>query len=131
MLFLQKGQAENAPAYVGIAKTLMAYNLGIATVNWENVPYSQADQKNFTPDYDTQEQIYATIQKLLDEAITELAKNTGTKPAADDLIYNGDTAKWTRLAYSLKARYAMHLSNKNPQQAATGRDYCLAKWDEK
>jgi hypothetical protein len=117
-IILQKGQAENAPAYVGIAKTLMAYNLGIATVNWENVPYSQADQKNFTPEYDSQEQIYATIQKLLDEAITELAKNTGTKPAADDLIYNGDTAKWTSLAYSLKARYAMHLSNKNPKQAA-------------
>jgi hypothetical protein len=117
-IIMQKGQTENAPAYVGIAKTLLAYNLGIATVNWENVPYSEADQKNFSPNYDTQEQIYATIQKLLDEAIVELAKNVGTKPAADDLIYGGDTAKWTKLAYSLKARYAMHLSKKNPQQAA-------------
>ena len=117
-LIIQKGQAENAPVYVGLAKVMLAYNLGLATVSWENVPYSQADQKNFSPEYDTQEQIYASIQKLLDEAIVELAKNTGTKPAADDLIYGGDAAKWSRLAYSLKARYAMHLSLKNPQQAA-------------
>jgi hypothetical protein len=126
-IIVKKGQTDNAPAYVGIAKTLMAYNLGIATVNWENVPYSQADQKNFTPGYDTQEEIYATIQKLLDEAIVELAKNTGAKPASDDLIYNGDLGKWTRLAYSLKARYAMHLSMKNPQQATQAAIAALQK----
>ena len=115
-----KGQSEDIPVYVGIAKTLLAYNLGIATVNWENVPYSQADQepKNFQPVYDSQEKIYATIQKLLDEAIVELAKNSGTKPGADDLIYAGDAGKWTRLAYSLKARYLMHLSMKNTKATA-------------
>ncbi|KAA0989506.1 SusD/RagB family nutrient-binding outer membrane lipoprotein [Dyadobacter aurulentus] len=124
---ISKGGSEDAPVYVGVAKVLMAYNLGIATVNWENVPYSQADQKNFSPAYDTQEQIYGTIQKLLDEAIVELAKNTGTLPSSDDLIYNGDAAKWTRLAYSLKARYAMHLSLKNPQQAAQAAIAALEK----
>ncbi|MCE7058947.1 SusD/RagB family nutrient-binding outer membrane lipoprotein [Dyadobacter sp. CY343] len=124
---ISKGQAENAPVYTGIAKVLMAYNLGIATVNWENVPYSQADQKNFSPAYDTQEQIYATIQKLLDEGIAELGKNTGMLPTTDDLVYNGDAGKWTRLAYSLKARYAMHLSRKNPQQAAQAAVTALEK----
>ncbi|WP_337042739.1 SusD/RagB family nutrient-binding outer membrane lipoprotein [Emticicia sp. 17c] len=117
-LIVQKGQADNNPAYVGIAKTLLAYNLGIATTNWENVPYSQADQKNFTPAYDTQQNVYASIQKLLDEAIVELAKNTGTKPATDDMVYGGDLGKWSRLAYSLKARYAMHQSGLNAQTAA-------------
>ena len=114
-----KGQTEDIPVYIGIAKTLMAYNLGIATANWENVPYSQADQeKNFQPGYESQEAIYAAIQKLLDEAIIELAKTSGTKPAADDLIYGGDAAKWTRLAYSLKARFLMHLSMKNTKATA-------------
>ncbi|KQS34316.1 SusD/RagB family nutrient-binding outer membrane lipoprotein [Dyadobacter sp. Leaf189] len=115
---IQKGTSENAPAYVGIAKVLMAYNLGLATVSWENVPFSQADQKNFTPAYDTQQQIYESMQRLLDEAVTELGKTGGAKPVADDLIYGGDVSKWTKLAYSLKARYAMHLSKKNPQAAA-------------
>jgi len=117
---IRKGQTDDIPGYVGIAKTLLAYNLGLATVNWENVPFSKADQepKNFQPAYDTQQEIYATIQRLLDEGIIELAKNSGTKPGTDDLIYNGDLTKWTKLAYSLKARYFMHLSNKNPKQAA-------------
>lgn len=117
-LIIQKGTAENNPTYVGIAKTLLAYNLGIATSNWENIPYSQADQKNFSPAYDSQQTIYTTIQKLLDEAIAELAKNSGTKPGTDDMIYGGDTAKWSRLAYSLKARYIMHQSALNPQSSA-------------
>jgi hypothetical protein len=117
-LIVQKGTADNNPAYVGIAKTLLAYNLGLATANWENVPYSQADQKNFSPTYDSQQTVYTTIQKLLDEGIAELAKNSGTKPGADDMIYGGDLGKWSRLAYSLKARYAMHQSALNPQTAS-------------
>lgn len=114
---LKKAEAENAPIYTGIAKTLLAYNLGIATTNWENVPYKEADSKDFSPTYESQQEIYTTIQQLLDEAIIELAKNTGTKPADDDLMYKGDVVKWTRLAYSLKARYALHLSGKDAQGA--------------
>jgi hypothetical protein len=117
-LLIQKGQAQKSPAYVGIAKTMMAYNLGVAAVNWENIPFSQADQKNFTPGYDTQQTIYTNIQKLLDEGITELGKSEGTKPGTDDMIYAGDLGKWTRLAYSLKAKFAMHLSGQNAQTAA-------------
>lgn len=117
-LMISKGQSGNAPAYVGISKTLMAYNLGLLTTSWENIPYSQADQKNFAPVYDTQQSVYTAIQKLLDEGIIELQKNTGTKPGADDLIYAGDLAKWTKFAYTLKARFALHLSVKNSQQAA-------------
>lgn len=124
---IKKGQEQGSPAYVGIAKVLTAYNLGLATVNWENVPYSQADQKNFSPAYDTQEQIYATILKLLEEAVTELGGNTGTKPGQDDLIYQGDLGKWTRLAYSLRARYLWHGSLRNPQQAAEGALAALEK----
>lgn len=117
-LVITKAQTEAAPAYVGVAKILLAYNLGIATTNWENIPFSQADQKNFAPTYDSQQSVYTNIQKLLDEAIVELQKNTGTKPSTDDIIYNGDLTKWTKLAYTLKARFAMHLSVKNPTQAA-------------
>lgn len=117
-LIVQKGQAANSPNYIGIAKTMLAYNLGLATSNWENVPYSQADQKNFNPAYDTQQNVYASILQLLDEAIAEFAKNSGAKPGDDDMIYKGDIGKWTRLAYSLKARYIMHQSALNPQASA-------------
>lgn len=115
---IKKGETDNIPSYVGIAKTLLAYNLGLATTNWENIPFSQADQKNFAASYDTQQAVYTNIQKLLDEAIAEIAKNTGIKPSTDDMIYGGDMAKWAKLAYSLKARYALHLSGQNATAAA-------------
>ncbi len=120
-IMIQKAQTENAPAYSGIAKVLLAYNLGIATTSWENIPYSQADKatdKNFAASFDSQESIYANIQKLLDEAIVDLAK-TGTKPSTDDLIYGGDLTKWTKAAYTLKARHALHLTKKGATKAAT------------
>lgn len=120
-LMIAKGQQQNAPAYVGIAKVLLAYNMAIATDSWENIPVSQADkglEKNFAPSFDSQEAVYANIQKTLDEAIVELAKS-GTKPNADDLIYGGDLTKWTKVAYTLKARYAMHLTKKGGTKAAT------------
>lgn len=115
---MAKSVTENAPIYGGIAKVLLAYNLGQATASWENIPYSQADKTIFTPVYDKQQTIYESIQLLLDEGIAELAKTTGSKPTTDDLIYGGDSEKWIRLAYTLKARYSMHLSVKNGQQAA-------------
>lgn len=124
---IKKGQEEGSPAYVGIAKVIIAYNLGLATVSWENVPYTQADQNNFTPAYDSQEQIYATLARLLDEAVTELSGNIGAKPSTDDLIYQGDLGKWTRLAYSLRARYMMHQSLKNPKQRAQAALDVIAK----
>jgi Starch-binding associating with outer membrane len=117
-IMVEKAKALNAPAYEGIAKVLLAYNLGIATTCWENIPYSTADKKDFAPAYDTQEQIYQELPKLLDAAIVSLAQNSGAKPAADDLVYKGDLAKWTRLAYTLKARFAMHLTKKNAVQNA-------------
>ncbi len=117
-IIIDKATAQNAPAYVGVAKVLMAYNLGLATTSWENIPYSQADKKNFAPEYDSQEQIYVAIGKLLDEGIAALAQSSSIKPSSDDLAYNGDLGKWTRLAYTLKARFAMHLSKKNATQAA-------------
>ncbi len=120
-LMITKGQEQNAPGYVGIAKVLLAYNMGIATSAWENIPISQADkglEKNFAPAYDSQETVYATIQKTLDEAIVELAKS-GTKPSIDDLVYGGDLTKWTKAAFTLKARYAMHLTKKGATKAAT------------
>ena len=120
-LMITKGQEQNAPAYVGIAKVMLAYNMAIATGSWENIPVSQADkglEKNFAPSYDLQEAVYGNIQKTLDEAIVELAK-TGIKPSTDDLIYGGDLTKWTKAAYTLKARYAMHLTKKGTTKAAT------------
>jgi len=108
----KKATANGNFKYAGISKILTAYTLGTATDLWGDIPYSDAFKGVATlqPKYDAQKDIYTSIQGLLDEAIADIAKNTGTSPAADDLYYNGDMAKWTKLAYTLKARYYMHLT---------------------
>lgn len=104
----------------GIAQVLLAYNLAITTDMWGDVPYTEALQGaiNVYPKYDTQESVYTAIFALLDDAIVNLGKTT-VKFGANDYIYKGDQNKWIKAAYSLKARYALRLSNKKSDAAAT------------
>jgi hypothetical protein len=81
---------------------------------WGNIPYSEAFQPlTFpTPKFDSQEEIFTSIFKLLDESLTNLNSTAvqASSPGDVDLLYQGDLAQWKKLAYTLKARYAMRLS---------------------
>jgi len=116
-IIIQFGSAD--PYYDGIARVLMALNIGYATDLWGDVPFSDAFQGgtgNITPKYDTQEKVYTEMQSYLDLALTDFATpSTASKviPGTDDILYQGDISKWTKLAYGLKARYAMRLSHRD------------------
>ena len=116
-IIIEEGKTQDIPHYTGIAKILMAINLGIATSFWGDVPYSKAFQGNLNlkPEYDTQEDLYGMIQTLLDEAIVELNMDGGFSPGVDDLIYGGNRALWVGTARALKARYYMHLVKRDPE----------------
>ncbi|ANH82185.1 hypothetical protein A8C56_15505 [Niabella ginsenosidivorans] len=115
------GTEEGNDVTGGIAKVLLAYNLGVLTDFFGDVPYQQTGIMNDdgTPKYmqpaiDKQSDLYPEIQKLLDEAITQLAgsdaaliEGIATNPN-QDLLYGGDAELWTKAAYGLKARYLMH-----------------------
>lgn len=121
---LEKATAEGteAPHYAGIARVLLAQNLGFATQLWGSIPYSDAFQgsDNLKPAFDTQEEIFASIQSLLDEAITEFqGPSNGREPGDDDLIHGGDMSRWIATARSLKARYHLMLSKRNGNAAYT------------
>ncbi|MFD1615758.1 SusD/RagB family nutrient-binding outer membrane lipoprotein [Gelatiniphilus marinus] len=112
----EKAAEAGAVHYAAIADILTAMNLGIATDTWDNIPYSQAalGQDNLFPSFDTQQSIYDEIFKLLDSAIAGLqsADNSGISIGNGDIIYDGDINKWLRAAYTVKARYQLHLVNK-------------------
>jgi len=101
--------------YGAVADILKAINLGIATDTWDNIPYSEAakGQENLSPSFDTQEQIYNDIFSLLDGAIAALqaTDDSGISVGNEDLIYRGDLEKWLKAAYTIKARYQLHLLN--------------------
>ena len=124
----EKAEAKSSYNYSGIAKILSAYTLGVATDLWGDIPYSQAFQgsSKFTPVYDKQEDIYKTIQSLLSAGIADIAKSSTIVPGGDDYFYNGDMTKWKKLAYTLKARYYMHLIKATGYTASGQADSALA-----
>jgi hypothetical protein len=114
--------------YSGIAKILSALCLGVATDYWGDIPYSESfnGSTNLQPAYDSQESIYKAIQQLLDDGIADINKNALLKPAKDDYFYEGDMDKWKRLAYTLKARYYMHLTKAPGYTALAQAELALA-----
>jgi len=115
-----KAMENDKPNYAAIADILSAYTLGTATDFWGDIPYSKAfaGSGDFTPAYDKQEDIYKAVQDLLSEAIALIGENDLIKPGGADYIYNGTMSQWLKLAYTLKARYFMHLT-KAPGHTAT------------
>ncbi|ADV43478.1 SusD/RagB family nutrient-binding outer membrane lipoprotein [Bacteroides helcogenes] len=101
-----------------IARIVRAYIFQRLTDLHGDIPYSEAGQpKEFSyPKYDKQEDIYNDLLKELDEAQANLGSGTASM-GAQDLFYNGDVAKWKKLANSLMLRVAMRLSKVNPEKA--------------
>src|SRR4051812_5572464 len=108
------------PYYKGMGEVIMSMNLGAATDLWGDIPYSEALQgnekgENLTPKFDSQQNVLAAIQSLLDDAIASFAKDKASNavtPGGDDFMYRGNITKWTKLAYTLKARYYSRLAKK-------------------
>jgi hypothetical protein len=112
------------PHYSGIAKVLKAMNLGLVADMWGDAPSSEISQgiDNLNPKFETQDVLYGNIQKILSEAISDLAQAPEANkllPTFDDYMFNGDVQHWTQIAYVLKARYANRLSKRSPTQSAT------------
>jgi hypothetical protein len=109
-IIIEKSEADGAAHYAGVAKVLMALNLGTAASLWGDIPYTQSFQGggNFKPSYDAQEEVYTSVQSLLDEAIQDLQGESTRSPGDDDAIYQGDLALWGKAAHALKARFYMH-----------------------
>jgi len=109
-----KADKELNPKLKGAAQVIEAHCIGTVTALWGDVPYSELDitGNNLTPKYDAQAAIYSSIQTLLDNAITNLSSNKGKGiPSSKDIYYAGNASKWLRLAYSLKARYYIHVKD--------------------
>jgi hypothetical protein len=101
--------------YVGVAQVLEAWLMGTITDIWGDVPYSQAAKPDSfpTPVYDAQQDVYANLQTLLDNAISNLG-GAGPGPGPADLVYGGDPESWIALAHTMKARLYLHTAEVDP-----------------
>jgi hypothetical protein len=109
----QKADIESNPRTKGVAQIIEAHCIGTVTSLWGDVPYSNIDVTgtNLAPKYDTQATVYSKVQLLLDDAITNLNSAIGSIPAEQDIYYGGVRTKWIKLAYSLKARFYLHVKD--------------------
>ena len=111
---IELGYKLNSPHYSGAAKVCLAMSLGTLTNLFGDIPYSEAfkgSEGQLTPSYDSQQEIYAAIDILLNEAVTDLQSSENVFSIKGDIIYNGSTAMWIKAANSLKARYALYRGN--------------------
>jgi hypothetical protein len=98
---------------IAIAKILKSWIIWTLTDKWGDLPYSEALQgaANKSPKYDTQEDIYKAIFKDCRDAV---AGFDAGGPIKGDVIYAGNTAKWQKLANSIRMLAAMRLTKVYP-----------------
>lgn len=115
---LENEQTANQGASI-VMQSWIFYTL---TMAYGDIPYTEAiaglNSDNFTPAYDTQQAVLdgeSGILARLDEAIALLQQTN--QDVEGDLIYDGNTSRWIKLANVLKLRTLLHLSNKRDVSA--------------
>ena len=89
-----------------------------------DIPHTEAAQAihggTLTPKYDTVNDLYTLWLNSLDQAIKAFTSPTSKQVfiAVQDPIYNGDAAKWAKLANSLKLKLAVRLISQDKRLSA-------------
>lgn len=94
---------------IAVARILKAYYYQFMTDRWGMLPYSDALQgrDNFSPSYDTQEEIYENIINELKEAVNQIDGGTSVN---GDVLFSGSMGQWAAFANSLRARAALRIA---------------------
>lgn len=92
-----------------IANTLKVLAWTRATDCYGPIVYTTAGDGNITPTPDSQEVVYKAMLSDLYEQAKLLSAGTSAVASAYDIVYNGDTKKWAKLANSLMLRLAVRV----------------------
>ncbi|SOD92572.1 SusD/RagB family nutrient-binding outer membrane lipoprotein [Spirosoma fluviale] len=134
-LLYQRSVTLNMEFQQGVALVMKSMIFGLITDLWGDAPYTNALKGEaggadyITPKFDDQATIYAGILADLDKASTLLSKpKTAYSSIVEsaDVYYGGDPTKWQKLANSLKLRYLMRISAKQPDIAKAGIEKIVA-----
>lgn len=104
---------------IAVARILKAYFFWYLTDRYGDIPYSEAlkGDKNFSPKYDPQKDIYYDLFKELKEAGTQI--KVAEQGVSGDLLFGGDMAKWKKFAATTRLFMALRLiKNDNAKAVA-------------
>lgn len=112
----EKSMEAGAYHYAGVAKFLRAYGFVMLVDLFGEIPYTEACGVSPSPAYDTGDVVYLDCINNLDEAIELFSKQQekGASPLSSADYWNGgDTEKWIKACYLMKARWMNHFSKKS------------------
>ncbi len=118
--------AESDPALKNMAAAAIIWKVFLTqriTDLWGDIPYSKAFQGNpeleFTPEYDTQKEIYYSFLLELEQAVSSFDETNEFFTTESDLIYGGSVENWIRFGNSLRLRIATRINKVDPQLSAS------------
>lgn len=122
-----KGNPESVNK-LAAARIWRVYIFHHLTDEFGDIPYSEANKGLdglYQPKYDLQSDIYKDMLKELEESAASFNASKPTFGTAD-LLYDGNTVKWKKFAYSLMLRLGMRLSKVEPALAKTWVEKAIA-----
>jgi hypothetical protein len=111
---IQEAEKINDKTYVGLGKFFRAYYFYNATIQFGDIPYSEALKGEmeglFSPKYDAQKDVLKGILAELKEASELLQANPAV--ISGDIIYGGNSASWVKAVNAFRLKVLMTLSNR-------------------
>lgn len=103
-----KEQADGDVEVEALLNIIKVVSIHKATDTFGPIPYTNSSKENMLQaSYDSQEIVYRTMLKELDDAVQVLGKVNYSILPKFDIIYEGNVQKWVKLANSMMLRLAM------------------------
>jgi hypothetical protein len=106
----------------GMAYILKAYTYQLTTDAYGDIPLTEAvTASQFgSPHYDPQALVYDSIFNYINLGKAALVTPNATAPGEQDMLFQGDIARWTAFANTLMLRAYLRLSQVDPAKAQAG-----------
>jgi hypothetical protein len=118
---VDEGTRTGRKNYAAIGKIMQAYIFQYLTDLHGDIPFSEALTPSIkNPKFDSQEQVYNGLIKLLDEGLALIEESSSDHPGEDDLFFQGDMHLWQKFANTLKLRVYLRQAYVRPNVAQAG-----------
>jgi hypothetical protein len=120
---IEEGTRAGNNNYVAIGKIMQAYLFQVMTDLHGDIPFSDAlkgGEGNIAPKFDSQQEVYDGLIRLVDEGLALIDENSAVHPGADDFFYHGDMHQWRKLANTLKLKIYLRQAYVRPAVAQAG-----------
>ncbi len=112
-------KTQRKPFFQGIGKIMKSLNYQSAVDLYNNVPYSEAQKGAVTPTpkYDNGREVYEKTFDDIEAGSALIGTAVSTATAAEDVMFQGDKAKWAAFANTLRLRTLLRQSERTDRAA--------------